>query len=294
MGRFSLRNKIVVITGGSRGLGLEIARQSCKRGAKVALLARDPVELHAAKSDLTSQGGDVLTIQCDLLDGAQIESAVQEAIDHFGRIDILVNNAGIIQIGPLDHMKMEDFDQAMRLHFWAPFVLTMQVIPHMRTNGGGRIVNISSIGGKVAVPHLAPYSVSKFALTGFSDAIRAELALDKIYVTTVTPGIMRTDSQIHARFKGDHSSEYAWFNFSSKLPLASISAARAARKIVAAARRGRSALIMPWPAYLIIAANGVAPNLVAYIMKIVNRVLPQRINESGDESRSGAEISRAK
>ena len=133
-------------------------------------------ELARAKADLAPRGGAVLTIQCDLLDAAQIDAAVRQIIDRFGKIDILINCAGIIEVGPLEHMTREDFECAMRLHFWAPYELVSRIVPEMRTWGGGRIVNISSIGGKIAVPHLAPYSVSKFALTGFSDAIRAELA----------------------------------------------------------------------------------------------------------------------
>src|SRR5436853_2346532 len=235
--RYTLRDKVVLISGGSRGLGLVLARHVCEQHGKVALIARDREELARAKSDLASRSGRVVTIECDLLDHAQIHDAVRTAIDRLGKIDILINNAGIIEVGPLDHMTREDFDRAMRLHFWASYELISQIVPEMRLWGGGRIVNISSIGGKVAMPHFAPYSASKFALTGFSDAIRAELARDKIQVTTVTPGMMRTGSQVHAAFKGDHAAEYRWFEMSSKLPLASISAERAARKILAACRR---------------------------------------------------------
>lgn len=290
MSRFSYRDKVGLITGGSRGLGLELARQVCQQGGRVAILARNPDELARAKADLASRGGDVLPIQCDLLEPAQIQSAVQQTIERFGKIDIVINNAGIIQIGPLEHMKREDFDRAMRIHFWAPFELVMQVVPHMRKNGGGRIVNISSIGGKIAVPHMAPYSASKFALTGFSDAIRAELARDNIYVTTVTPGMMRTGSQGQAKLKGDHAAEFKWFEMSTKLPFASISAERAARKILAACRRGQPALIMPLPAYFIIAANALFPNLIGYAMKMVNRFLPAPVSQGGDEARPGAEV----
>jgi hypothetical protein len=106
--------------------------------------------------------------------------------------------------------------------------------------------------------------------------------------------MMRTGSQIHARFKGDHSAEYQCFEASSKLPLASISASRAARKILAATRRGQSALIMPWTARLIIVANALFPSLTGYVMKLVNRSLPSAINRSGDEAQSGAEIRAAK
>jgi len=174
------KDKIALITGGSRGLGLAIARQICARGGKVALIARDAEELARAKTELDRLATDVLTIPCDLLESAQIQSAVQQMLQHFSKIDILINNAGTIEIGPLAHMQLKDFDRAMRLHFWAPFILYLLVAPHMRAKGGGRIVNISSIGGKIAVPHMAAYAASKFALAGFSDAMRSELAQDNI------------------------------------------------------------------------------------------------------------------
>jgi short-subunit dehydrogenase len=292
MSKFSFRDKAALITGGSRGLGFLIAKELCRSGANVAVLARSVEELTRAKTELEKLGGKVLAIQCDLLLPAHIEFAVQQTLDRFGKIDILINNAGIIEVGPLHHMKREDFERSMRLHFWAPYELTMQIIPHMRRNGGGRIVNISSIGGKVAVPHMAAYSASKFALTGFSDALRAELAHDDIHITTVTPGLMRTGSEIHAKFKGDHAAEYKWFDLSMKIPLASISAERAARKVVAACRRGSPALIMPFTTYLVIAANNLFPNLSGHIAKLVNRFLPSRSDESGDEARSGSEVKR--
>jgi NAD(P)-dependent dehydrogenase (short-subunit alcohol dehydrogenase family) len=290
MGRFSLRNKVALITGGSRGLGLIIAQKLCRTGAKVALIARDADELARAKADLAGRGGEVLTISCDLLERPQIEAAVQETINHFGTIDILINNAGIIQVGPLEHMVREDFERAMRLHFWAPFDLIRQVVPEMRHRGGGRIVNISSIGGKIAVPHMAPYTASKFALAGLSDALCAELARENILVSTVTPGMMRTGSQGHANFKGDHAREYKWFAASSALPLASISAEHAARKIIAACVRGKPALIMPIPARALILANALCPNLFGHVMRIVNRYLPSAVGQSGDDSRAGVDF----
>jgi len=290
MPSFSYRDKVALITGGSRGLGLEIARQICARGGKVALIARDAEELARAKTELDRSATEVLTIQCDLLESAQIQSAVQQTIQRFGKIDILINNAGTIEIGPLAHIQLKDFDRAMRLHFWAPYILQLLIVPLMRAKGGGRIVNISSIGGRFAVPHMAAYSASKFALAGFSDAIRPELAQDNIYVTTVTPGLMRTGSQVHARFKGDHAAEYGWFDWSRKIPFASISVERAARKILSACRRGKPALIMPLSAYLIIAANALFPNLTARVMKMFNRSLPPRVSQSGNEAKSGAEV----
>src|SRR5437016_6887106 len=290
--RFSLRNKIFVITGGSRGLGLVLARQICAAGGKVALIARDGDELGRAKADLTPRGGAVLTIQCDLLDAAQIEAAVRQIIDRFGKIDILINNAGIIEVGPLEHMTREDFERAMQLHFWAAYELISQIVPEMRTWGGGRIVNISSIGGKVAVPHLAPYSVSKFALTGFSDAIRTELARDNIHVTTVAPGMMRIGSHVNAKFKGNHDVEFAWFAASAGAPLISMNADRAARKILAACRRGQPSLTLTFAARGAIFGNALFPNLTGYIMKIVNRFLPGTSDKEGNQSRAGSQVQR--
>jgi len=290
---YSLRDKVVLITGGSRGLGLVLARQLCAAGGKVALIARDAEELRRAKADLARRGGGaVLTVQCDLLDARQIKSAVRQIIDRFGKIDILINSAGIIEVGPLEHMTREDFDRAMRLHFWAPFELISQIVPEMRKWGGGRIVNISSIGGKVAVPHLAPYSASKFALTGFSDALRAELARDNIHVTTVAPGMMRTGSHVNAKFKGKHDAEFGWFTASAGAPLISMNADRAARKILAACRRGQPSLTLTFAARTAILGNALFPNLTGYWMKIVNRFLPGAGNDQGNELRAGSQLRR--
>ena len=291
-GRYTLRDKVVLISGGSRGLGLVLARHICQQGGRVVLIARDREELARAKADLVARGAKVLTIECDLLDRAQIQAAVRTAIDHFGKIDILINNAGIIEVGPLDHMTREDYERAMGLHFWAPYELVSQIIPEMRVWGGGRIVNISSSGGKMAVPHFAPYSASKFALSGFSDAIRAELGRDNIHVTTVAPGLMRTGSHVNAKFKGSHDAEFAWFSASAGAPLISMAADRAARKILAACRRGQPSLTLTFAARSAIVGNALFPNLTGYAMKLVNRFLPDPGDEKGDYSRAGSELPR--
>jgi NAD(P)-dependent dehydrogenase (short-subunit alcohol dehydrogenase family) len=290
--RYPLRDKVVVITGGSRGLGLVLARYVCARGGNVALIARDSEELARAKADLAPRAGKTLTIQCDLLDSGQIQSAVRQIIDRFSKIDILINNAGIIEVGPLEHMRPEDFDRAMRLHFWAPFELISQIVPEMRIWGGGRIVNISSIGGKIAVPHMASYSASKFALTGLSDAVRAELARDNIHVTTVAPGMMRTGSHVNAKFKGKHDKEFAWFAASAGAPLLSMNANRAARKILAACRRGQPSLTLTFAARAAILGNALFPNLTGYAMKFANRLLPGAGGEEGNKSRAGSQLRR--
>lgn len=292
-GRFSFADKTVIISGGSRGLGLVLARQLCQEGAKVVLLARDQNELARAKSDLNGRGGEVLTLQCDVSDSAQINAAVDEALRRHGRIDVLINNAGIIEVGPLENINREDFERTMAIHFWAPLELIKAVLPSMRARRTGRIVNISSIGGKIAVPHLAPYSASKFALTGLSDALRAELAADGVSVTTVAPGMMRTGSHVNARFKGRHDAEFAWFSVASGAPFISMNAGRAARKILAACRRGQPSLTLTFAARGLVVANAMFPNLTGYVMKTVSRFLPNPLESGdGDQFKAGHETRR--
>jgi NAD(P)-dependent dehydrogenase (short-subunit alcohol dehydrogenase family) len=289
---FSFAGKSVLITGGSRGLGLAIARRIALEGGRLALLARDDDELARACAELRALGAEALPLPCDLLDRGQSLGAIETVVDRFGTIDVLINNAGIIEVGPLENMRRHDFEKSMQLHFWAPFNLIRQVLPHMRRAGGGRIINISSIGGKVAVPHLAPYSASKFALVGLSDAFRAELARDGIRVTTVTPGMMRTGSQVNAKFKGDHGAEFTWFSLSTALPLAAVEADRAAAKIVDACRHGQAALVIGLPARIAIIGNALFPSLTGEFLKLVNRVLPAPLGVEGDELKSGREARR--
>jgi len=201
---------------------------------------------------------------------------------------VLINNAGIIQVGPLEHMERGDFEQAMAVHFWGPLQTMTAAIPVMRRQRFGRIVNVSSIGGKIGVPHLTPYCASKFALTGLSESIRAEIAKDGIHVTTVCPGMMRTGSPFNAWFKGRHREEFAWFAIADSLPVGSIDAARAASQIVDACRHGDAELVISWPAKLAVIANAVMPRSVALGMDIANRMLlPQPTGEAGNRSRSG-------
>jgi NAD(P)-dependent dehydrogenase (short-subunit alcohol dehydrogenase family) len=286
----SFADRVVVITGGSRGLGLVIARTLVDEGARVVLLARDLDELARAREDLQSRGtGDVMTMRCDVRRRADVRAAVDAVMERWRGIDVLINDAGIIQVGPLDHMGHEDFENAMATHFWGPLHLILEIAPIMRHRRFGRIVNISSIGGKIAVPHLGPYCASKFALTGLSDALRAELDPYDIRVTTVTPGLMRTGSPVNAQFKGQHDAEYAWFKLASSIPGLTIAAERAARKIVEACRYGDPSLTITAAAKAAIIADAVAPNTVARAMMLVTRALPASNGEAGNTVRKGIE-----
>ncbi len=271
---YDLRDQVVLITGGSRGLGLVLAREASRQGARVAICARDADELARARADLRDRGASVFAIPCDVTNADQVAEMVRAVETHFGRIDVLINNAGVIQVGPVEEMTLADYREAMAAHYWAPLYATLAVLPAMRARRAGRIVNISSIGGKLAVPHLVPYDASKFALVGLSEGLRAELARDGIVVTTVCPGLMRTGSPRNAYFKGQHRAEYVWFSLGDALPLLSISAESAARAILRACKRGDAEIVLTIPSKLAAAFHGLFPGLTADLLGLVNRFLP--------------------
>ena len=269
-----LHGRTVLITGASRGLGLVLAREFAREGAQVALCARDWDELKRAVDDLRERGARAVAIQCDVGDRAQVERMVHFVQERFGGIDVLVNNAGIIEVGPMEEMNLQDYADAMQTNFWAPLFTSMAVLPQMRARGEGRIVNIASIGGKISVPHLLPYNASKFALVGLSEGMRAELAHAGIRVTTVCPGLMRTGGAVNATFKGQHRKEYAWFSISDALPVVSVEAEWAARKIVQACRRGAAEVILPLHTKLAAKLYAMFPALGQEVLALIHRMLP--------------------
>jgi NAD(P)-dependent dehydrogenase (short-subunit alcohol dehydrogenase family) len=271
---YDLSGKVVLITGGSRGLGLVMAREFAREGARLAICARDEGELERARADLKKLGAQVIAMPCDVTERAQVNEMISVVSDHYGRVDVLVNNAGVIQVGPVEVMTLEDYEEAMRVHFWAPLYTTLAVLPEMRRRRQGRIVNISSIGGKISVPHLVPYSASKFALVGLSEGLRAELQKDGIVVTTVCPGLMRTGSPRNAIFKGQHRAEYAWFSISDALPVTAMQAERAARQIIKACQRGDAEIVLTIQAQLAVKFHGLFPGLTQDLLGLMNRAFP--------------------
>jgi NAD(P)-dependent dehydrogenase (short-subunit alcohol dehydrogenase family) len=281
--------RVVVITGGSRGLGLALARQCASEGARLCLLARDERELDRAKRLLEEEypSVEVMALRCDVRHQDEVRETVGRILGEWLAIDVLLNVAGIIQVGPLDNMQIGDFENAMATHFWGPLHMMLETIPSMRRRGFGRIVNVSSIGGRIAVPHLAPYSASKFALVGLSDAMRAELASNGIQVTTVSPGLMRTGSPRNAQIKGQYWKEYAWFALADSIPGISTSAENAASRIIEACRHGDPALTITIPAKAAVVANAVAPGAVARAMSAGTRLLPGPAGAAGNRPRRG-------
>src|SRR5205814_569018 len=145
-------------------------------------------------------GIEAAVFPCDISDESQIEPLVNRVLDRFGRIDVLVNNAGFIRVAPLENLQHTDFEQAIKRRFWAPVNLSLAVLPHMRKQRSGHIIDITSVGGRVSVPHLLPYCCAKFAHVAFSRGLSAELHASGIQVLTVVPGLMRTGSYLNAEF----------------------------------------------------------------------------------------------
>lgn len=288
--RMAFRGASVIVTGGSRGLGLEMSRIFAREGARLTLLARDQDELERARRELIALGGYVMIRSCDIRDRQQVQQAVDFVIRERGRIDVLINNAGIMHVGPFENTDVRDFEQAIDVYVRAPLYFIKAAVPHMKRQGGGRIVNICSIGGLVAIPHLAAYSTGKFAETGLSDGVRAELAKDNILVTTVQPGLMRTGSYINAVFKGQHKKEFGWFALPAALPVFSANAEKTARRIVEACRYGDSWLIIPPLARVLHLMTALFPGVTAALMKLAASVLPSPSSEEGDTGKTGWEI----
>ena len=271
--QFDFHGKVALITGGSRGLGLVLARHLAAEGARVIICARDQEELERARQDLHSRGADVFATSCDLRVREDVNRMIARILERYGQIDLLVNSAGIISVGPLEEMTLEDFTGAMNLNFWSGVFATLSVVPEMRKRKTGRIVNITSIGGKIAVPHLLPYSASKFAFFGFSRGLRSELIKDGIVVTTVVPGLMRTGSPRNANFKGKNRLEHAWFSVSDSLPFISMDADHAAQQILNACKRGEVEITLTGAARAAVVLDAWFPEFTGALLAIANRML---------------------
>ena len=290
---FDLEGKVAIVTGGSRGLGLAIARELIIRGARVTICARGDEDLAKAEEDLAGRGGEVLAVKCDVTQADEIRQVVQQTRQRFGQIDVLVNNAALVTVGPQSHMTLADYRDAMDTIYEAPLLFMLDILPEMRDRGSGRIVNIASFGGKMPSPHLAPYSAAKHALVGLSETLRTELVDDGIYVTTVCPGLIRTGSALRsAKFKGQHEKERLWFTSGDVTPVLSIEPSRLARRIVNALQRGDAELITPFNAALTSSLHGAFPGISTEVATLMNRIMLPSRNEApdGDQAITGSHL----
>jgi short-subunit dehydrogenase len=288
-----VRGKTVLVCGASRGLGRAIALELGRRGARVAICARDALDLDDVRAELIRLGATVHAEACDLRAFDQVETLVANVTAALGPIDVLVANAATISVGPIETMGVEDFDEAMESIFKTSLHAALAVLPRMQSRRTGTIAFITSLGGKIGVPHLVPYSTAKFAEVGLAEGLRAEIAKDGIHVLTVVPGLMRTGAHVHATFKGDSEKEYGWFGASASAPAPmTISSTRAARRIVHAIERGDREIILTPAAKLAVRMHGVAPGLLDLVMKLAGRLLPRppALLADGVRRREGIEL----
>lgn len=274
LNRLRLRGKVALVTGGSRGLGFLLARELGRRGMRVVICARDEAELERAREGLAAEGIEAVALPCDVTDEDGIAGLVADVEQNVGPLDLLVNNAGIIQVGPAESMSLEDYRRALDVMYWGALYAAEAALPRMRARGRGTILNVTSIGAAVAVPHLAPYTAAKFALRGWSEALSAESAKHGIDVVTVVPGLMRTGSFGHALVKGRRYAEASLFSLLSSLPLLTVSAARAARRMVDAVEARERFVVIGAPAKLLRLAHALFPGAIVRTLGFVNRFLP--------------------
>jgi NAD(P)-dependent dehydrogenase (short-subunit alcohol dehydrogenase family) len=283
---------VIVVTGGSRGLGLAIASRFAgsrwaSHSVRLVLASRHLDGLQQAQAALLARRKhlrpeDFLLVAADLAQPEECRRLIAAAIERFGRIDVLVNNAGIIEVGPAEIQPVDAFERAMQVNFFAAFYTTWAALPYLRaqTPLTGRrraaIVNIASIGGKMAVPHMLPYTAAKFALVGFSEGLHAELRKFDVLVTTVCPGLMRTGGEDHAQFIGDVAAEKKWFMFAAKTPGVATTAEHAANKIFRAVEANRAEITITPQAWLAARFAGLAPETLQLANALANKyVLPK-------------------
>jgi 3-oxoacyl-[acyl-carrier protein] reductase len=196
-----MKDKIAVVTGGTKGIGFSIAENLLKTGAKIFVCARDKFDLKRALEKLSAHGqvdGEV----CDVRSEAQVKMMLDECVRIFGGVDILINNAGVGFIGrTVEEMPPDDFRQTLETNLFGVFYTCHHAVPLMKKRGGGYIINISSLAGQNAHPRMAAYNASKFGLNGFTEALMQEVRQDDIKVSYICPGSVNTE------FGGDEVSD---------------------------------------------------------------------------------------
>jgi short-subunit dehydrogenase len=249
----AIQGTTVVITGATSGIGRATALAFAEAGAKVVVAGRREERLVELVLELENKGCEALAVKTDVADQAQVENMIAKAIERFGKIDTLINNAGVGIAASFAEQSLEDFKQVMEVNFWGAVYACKAVVPHMRKNKNGLIINISSIFGKRGMPYETAYSASKFALAGFSEALRAELMTENIDVSTIYPGAVETE--IFETAKNDTGLDVA-----ANLP--KFPAKEMARVIVQNARFPQAEVVMAGDAIALNFFNKLAPGLV--------------------------------
>jgi NAD(P)-dependent dehydrogenase (short-subunit alcohol dehydrogenase family) len=289
--RLDLRGRVAIVTGGARGLGLAITRALVQQGCRVAICGRDGDTVRRCVEQLRAEGFTVEGQSCDVSDPAQVNAFVREVTERYGVIDILVNNAGQCYVGPASELDALDMQRALQNVFWGQFHVTKAVLPQMRQRRFGRIVNVTSLRGKLPIPHQSAYVAAKYAATGWSEAIALELEHEGVTVSTITPPPLRNGAPLHSHYNGRREAEFEWFATALTSPLSAIAAERVARVVVEAIVYGQHESAVSPLCWMAVRAHGLAPNLVAGMLRWVARRMPAAL-EPGVSSamRLGREV----
>lgn len=188
-----LASLCAVITGGSKGIGRAVALAVAEAGSDVVLVARSLSDLQQVATEVEALGRAAFPVVCDVRDADAVMAMAASALERFGRIDILVNNAGLGHFGPVDELPVEQFDEMLAVNLRGPFLCTRAVVPTMKRQGSGTIINVASVAGLVGNPNLSGYNASKFGLMGFSESTMLELRHAGIKVSVICPGSVATD-----------------------------------------------------------------------------------------------------
>jgi short-subunit dehydrogenase len=250
---------VVIITGASSGIGAATARQFAQAGYCVVLAARRVERLQALADDVSQGGGEVLIVPTDVCQIEDIEKLVNSALDRFGRIDVLFNNAGIGRFNWLEDLAVEDIENLIRINLMGLIYTTRAVLPYMIKRRSGSIINMASIAGLIGSPTYSIYAASKFAVRGFSEALRREVAVFGIHVSGIYPGAVSTEFASHTRAK-----RKTGITTPKALRLSSADVARA---VVGLVQRPRRMLVLPWYMHLAVWINSLFAWLVDWVVE---------------------------
>ncbi|MGQ0793679.1 MAG: SDR family NAD(P)-dependent oxidoreductase [Deltaproteobacteria bacterium] len=254
-----VEDRVVVITGASSGIGREAALLFAEKRAKIVLAARREDKLRELAQEISLRGAEAMVASLDVSDASAVDSMILRAADEFGGVDILVNNAGFGQFATIEQTSYEDMREILNVNLMGIFNASKAVIPLMKARGGGHIINLSSVAGKRGFPFLGAYCATKFAICGFSEALRVELASAGIHVSVVYPVLTRTE--FFDVLKNKTGKKYEPPNLFAQ------SARHVASAIVACAERPR-AEVLPFPALrLLMMLNSIAPWVLDFILK---------------------------
>ncbi|MER8546319.1 SDR family NAD(P)-dependent oxidoreductase [Mesorhizobium sp. M0684] len=192
----ALAGKVALVTGASSGIGEATAVALAAAGAKVAIAARRADRLEALAARIEKAGGTALRIEADVTSNDDVTAMVDKVVTEWGRLDILVNNAGVMLLSPAAEAMLDDWRRMIELNLLALMGVTKAALPHLRA-AKGHIVNVSSIAGRVANPGASGYAATKFGVVGFSESLRREVYADKVRVTVIEPGLVRTELGDH-------------------------------------------------------------------------------------------------